>query len=70
MTVLSNTASYITDAVNSFNFCYSNHANQMDICAKGTQYWDGSANLVNDISYLNIYRGTINSYYNSLAYLV
>ena len=70
MAVLSNTASYISSVVYDFNFCYSNHANQMDICAKGTQYWDGSVNMVNDISNLNSYKDTINSYYNSLAYYV
>ena len=42
----------------------------MDMCAKGTQYWDGSVNMLNDISNLNSYKDTINSYYNSLAYWV
>ena len=67
MGILSNTASYISSVVNDFNFCYSNHANQMDMCAKGTQYWDGSVNMVNDISSLNSYKDVVNSIYNDLA---
>ena len=70
MAVLSNAATYISSVVYDFNFCYYKHANQMDICAKGTQYWDGSVNMLNDISSLNSYKDTINSYYNSLAYWV
>lgn len=70
MTVLTNTAAYISSVVNDFNFCYSNHANQMDICAKGTQYWDGSANMINDISNLSSYKSTINYYNLALAYYV
>ena len=42
----------------------------MDICAKGTQYDNGISYLFNDISNLNSYKDTINSYYNSLAYWV
>ena len=67
MAVLSNTASYISSVVNDFNFCYYNHANQMDMCAKGTQYWDGSVNMVNDISNLNSYKDTIRAYINTLS---
>ena len=70
MGILSNTATKITSVVNDFNFCYSNHANQMDMCAKGTQYWDGSVNMVNDISSLNSYKDVVNSIYNDLAYYV
>jgi hypothetical protein len=42
----------------------------MDMCAKGTQYWDRSVNMVNDISSLNSYKDVVNSIYNELAYYV
>jgi len=45
----------------------------MDMCAKGKNYNDrssGPVNMVNDISNLNNYITTINSYYNYLAYWI
>ena len=42
----------------------------MDMCAKGKNYNDrssGPVNMVNDISNLNNYITTINSWYNYLA---
>jgi len=42
----------------------------MDMCAKGKNYNDrssGPVNMVNDISNLNSYITTINSWYNYLA---